>query len=128
MLGMIRKVSRAGAFAGLAFGLALPAALAQEVLPPDKVKEDIASAYNVEVLKVVRDDNSGKPVYRVVVMNPPGDTNEAFMVTTLVVDAATGTLIPQFQHLREGYALPPGHDKNFESDPAYMRWQSLRPH
>ena len=79
------------------------AAQGNGVLPEDEVASRIAEAYGVEVLEVRRRDLIGGPAYAVKVMNPPGDSNAALMVSTLMVDAATGELIPQFKHRTSGY-------------------------
>ncbi|HET6521979.1 MAG TPA: hypothetical protein VFG47_19480, partial [Geminicoccaceae bacterium] len=78
--------------------------------PPDLVPEKeiaarIAAAYGVEVLAVKRDDLVGGPAYAVRVMQPGGNSNAAFQVSTLMVDATTGELIPQFRHRTAGYQV-----------------------
>jgi hypothetical protein len=45
-------------------------------------------------------------------MNPGGNDNGAFEVSTLIVDAATGDLVPQFAHRPSGYDLPPAADRS----------------
>jgi hypothetical protein len=90
--------------------LLLGTTAAKAQLPADKVAADIAKRYGVNVLKVTPikiDDRDG---YAVLVMNPGGNDNGAFEVSTLIVDAASGTLVPQFAHHSSGYALPPSPD------------------
>ncbi len=63
-----------------------------------QVAQSIAEAYGVRVLRVQEGEIDGRPVWLVTVMNPGGDFNEAFMVTTLAVDRETGELVPAFRH------------------------------
>ncbi|MCI0429109.1 MAG: hypothetical protein L0210_01010 [Rhodospirillales bacterium] len=115
----------------LALGIVIGAgpAQGQDLLPPEKVKELIASRYGVEVLRVAAVDGEGSSVtYRVTVMVPPGDSNAAFMVSTLVVDATTGDLVPQFRHLRHGYQLPPAGASARENSSVTSRRETFRPH
>jgi hypothetical protein len=101
---------------------------AQDLLPPEKVKELIAGRYGVDVLRVIPvDGEDGAATYRVTVMVPPGDSNTAFMVSTLLVDAATGNPISQFRHLRQGYALPPAGPSARENSGVRSRRETFRP-
>jgi len=68
--------------------------------------EKIARAYGVRLVGVRVVDVDGKRVYEAAVMNPGGDYNEAFQVTRLLIDPATGDLLPGFRHLAAGYRLP----------------------
>jgi hypothetical protein len=72
---------------------------------------ELSRRYGVQVLSAQRERRDGKPVYRMVVMNPGGDFNSAFAVHTLVVDAATGQLVSQFQNETSGYQLPAPPDR-----------------
>jgi hypothetical protein len=104
------------------------AARAQDVLPPEKVKEIVADRYDVEVLRVAPAEGEGSsPVYRVTVMVPPGNSNASFMVSTLVVDATTGNLVSQFRHLRHGYELPPPAVSSRENSSVTSRRETFRP-
>jgi hypothetical protein len=76
-----------------------------------KLTQEITQRYGVQVLHSDRELLDGKPVYRMVVMNPGGDFNEAYAVHTLMVDAASGALVPQFVHLPAGYALAAPPDR-----------------
>ena len=58
-----------------------------------------------QVLRISPGTADGRNVFVVTVMNPPGDFNEAFQVNTLVVDAETGRLVPQFRHLPSGQSF-----------------------
>ncbi len=69
----------------------------------DQVAAAIAEAYGVSVLKVVAAEDEGRTVYRVTIMNPGGDFDEAFQVNTLIVDADTGKPVSGFRHRASGY-------------------------
>ncbi len=90
-----------------ALTLAIEPASAQ--IAKDQAARQLESAYGVTVLRVREIDNEGKPAFAVTVMNPPGNYNEAFQVNTVVVDAATGTLVRQFREATNGVrtAAPP---------------------
>ena len=90
----------------MVFAAALAAARAQDVKSAEEISAIVTQAFGVEVLRIASADADGRPAYRVTVMNPGGDSDGAFQVTTLVVDAETGALIPQFRHKRAGYELP----------------------
>ena len=94
----------------------LGAADAAEPLSADKVSAAVAQRYNVTVLRATPTTIGGRPAYKVVVMNPGGDDNGAFEVTTLVVDAESGTLVPQFVHHAAGYDLPLPSDRSPPAD------------
>jgi hypothetical protein len=123
------KIYRVLALAAV-IGLAVAAAArAQEILPPEKVNEIIAGRYDVEVLRVTPvEGQAGPATYRVTVMVPPGDSNAAFMVSTLVVDATTGDLVSQFRHLRHGYELPAPAVSSRENSSVTSRRETFRPH
>ncbi len=90
----------------LAGALALPAA-AQATLTAEDAGRKLAEAYGVEVLKtrpVTLED--GGPGFAVTAMHPRSAGSGAFQVGTVVVDARTGALVPQFQHRSNGYQLP----------------------
>jgi Peptidase propeptide and YPEB domain len=89
----------------IAFGLVFLAGAAQAA-SPEEVKQQLEKAYPVQVLKVTPNSDSGKRTYDVRVMQKNDGSNGAFGVTTLVVDAETGELVPIFQHHKSGYTLP----------------------
>lgn len=89
---------------------------ARAQLSPDAVSAAIAKRYGVSVLKVSPIKVDGREAYAVAVMNPGGNDNGAFEVSTLVVDAESGALVPQFMHLPSGYALPQAADANPPGD------------
>jgi hypothetical protein len=81
-----------------------------------RLMQQVAGTYGVQVLRAERQELDGKPVYRMVVMNPGGDFNEAYAVHTLVVDAKTGELVSQFQNETSGYALSAAADRTPRDD------------
>ena len=100
---------------GAALGLAIAAIVAAGVAMPtpalgavsaDQAGKRVAKSFGVKVLKVRPGKIDGRQVFLVTVMNPKGDFNEAFQVSTVVVDAATGKLVSGFRHRSSG------HDSN----------------
>ena len=67
-----------------------------------QVRAKIIAEFGVGVLKVRRSQYDGRAVFLVTVMNPGGDFNEAFQITTLAVDVETGKLISGYRHLSSG--------------------------
>lgn len=78
---------------------------AQGVQSPAQVSKRIEATFGVRVLRVQQIKDEGPLTYAVTVMNAGGNYNEAFQVTTLVVNPKTGTLISQFRHKPAGYRL-----------------------
>jgi hypothetical protein len=99
------------AFGGVVFGAA-PA----HAVSPDAVALSLAQRFDVKILRVTPIERDGKSLYAVVVMNPGGNFNEAFKVTTLVVDAETGDLVAQFRDEDSGYHLPPAANRQPPAD------------
>ncbi|MGH6943773.1 MAG: PepSY domain-containing protein, partial [Geminicoccaceae bacterium] len=68
-------------------------------LSEDQVRQKVQDALGGEVqvlgLRVV--EAAGRPAYAVKVMNPGGNYNAAFLVTTLLVDGDTGEILGQMQ-------------------------------
>jgi len=88
-----------------------------------QASQQFAASYGVQVLKVRGAEIDGKRVYLLTVMNPKGDFNEAFQVTTVAVDADTGNLIAGFRHRSSGYDAnqAPSFSPNLNS-PDTLRW------
>ncbi len=88
-----------------------------------QASRQFAASYGVQVLKVRTTKIDGKRVHVLTVMNPKGDFNEAFQVTTVAVDAKTGKLIAGFRHRRSGYDAnqAPSFDPNLNS-PDTLSW------
>jgi len=79
------------------------ASSANAAMTADQIGAAVAARYGVEVLRVVEAmGDDGRAAWRVTVMNPGGDFNEAFQVNTILVDAETGAPIVQFRHLPSG--------------------------
>ncbi len=99
-------------------------------LTAEAAARQVAEAYGVEPLRVreVRQED-GSPAYAVTVMTPGGDSNDAFLVTTLLVDARTGELVPQFRHTPTGHEFSdaPSNVPPTESDGPALRRRSTRP-
>ena len=95
---------------------ALGAAAVRADPAADKVAAEVARNYGVTVLRVTPARVDGRDAYAVLVMNHGGDDNDAFRVVTLVVDAASGALVPQFEHRDSGYVLPPAPDRGLRND------------
>lgn len=113
---MIRSTC-AAAVALLLAGSGLAAA---ERLSADEVSADITKRYHVTVLRVTPTKVEDRAAYAVVVMNPAGDDNGAFKVTTLIADAETGELVSQFAHRPSGYDLPLPADRSPPTDSGPM--------
>ncbi|MCH8090883.1 MAG: PepSY domain-containing protein [Proteobacteria bacterium] len=86
---------------GLGAVLALPPP-AIAALSANQVKAKVAKEFGVKVLKVRPGKADGRKVFVVTVMNPGGDFNEAFQVSTIVVDVETGKLVSGFRHRASG--------------------------
>lgn len=71
----------------------------------EAIKMSIEKTYDVKVLRIQEGEQGDRSVYRVTFMNHGGNDNAAFQVNTIVVDAETGKLVPQFRHLVSGYRL-----------------------
>lgn len=67
--------------------------VAQEALSAAEIGERITERYGVEILKVEPVDTERGAAYAVKVMVPPGDSNAAFLVDTLLVDARSGEVL-----------------------------------
>lgn len=81
--------------------------LASAQMTAEAVGGRISAEFGVQILKTeetVTED--GRRAYRMTVMQDGGNSNSAFAVTTIVADAQTGELIPQFRHHRSGYSIP----------------------
>jgi hypothetical protein len=99
---------------------AAPAHRAGSALNGDRTAERLAKMlgerYGVQVLSAHRVEAGGKPAYSMVVMKAGGNFNDAFAVHTLVVDAKTGDLVPQFQNTESGYQLSTPPDRSPRDD------------
>ncbi len=73
----------AAALLAAALSFPLPALAAMNA---DQVKAKVAKAFGVKVLKVRPGKVDGRKVFVVTIMNPGGNFDEAFQVSTIVVD------------------------------------------
>lgn len=64
-------------------------------LSADQISQRLAADLGVHVLSVEPVAHDERPVYAAKVMNPPGNYNAAFMVTTLLVDGDSGEILGQ---------------------------------
>lgn len=68
----------------------------------DEAAARLRTDFQVEVLRVRPGEINGTAVWLVTVMSPGGNSNNAYMVTTLAVDRKTGALVPAFYQGRSG--------------------------
>ncbi len=114
--------------AAVLLGLGSLPASAQR-LSAEAAARQVAETYGVEPLRVRETRlEDGSLAYVVTVMTPGGDSNDAFMVTTLLVDARTGELVPQFRHTPTGHEFSdaPFNVPPTESDGLALRRGSIR--
>jgi len=99
-------------------------------LTAQEAGQRVAESYGVEVLRV-RDMRTadGRRAYAVTVMAPGGDNNEAFQVTTLLVDPQTGDLISQYRQTPTGHEISgaPSNVPPTEVEGPALRRRSTRP-
>ena len=113
----VTRALLAGLLAGLVFsGKAVAQVTDQEA------KRQVEESYAVEVLDVRESEIDQRAVWLVTFMVPPGDSNAAFMVSSLAIDRETGDLVPAFRHRTSGYELPGG----LRSDRAGLRPDAMR--
>ena len=103
--------------------LAFPSS-AKAAMTQSQVTAAIEKSYDVRVLKIYADKESGKSVFRVKVMYNGGDWNTAFQVNTIVIDVKTGEPVVQFKHQSSGRSLP----GNYDSKPNRQSPDALRRH
>ncbi len=115
-----QMVARALLTGSMAFFVSSGSANAQ--VTDMEARRQIETSYDVEVLRVSEDEIDDRVVWLITVMVPSGDSNNAFMVSTLAVDQETGNLVPAFRHRTSGYELPGG----LRSDKAGLRPDSMR--
>jgi hypothetical protein len=64
-------------------------------LSEEQMRSRLEEELGVEVLGLEVVDPNGPPAYAVRVMNPPGNYDAAFLVSTLLVDGETGEILAQ---------------------------------
>lgn len=118
--GVSQRVARALAMALLAGSFLCGNAVAQ--VTDEQAKSLIEETYDVDVLAVRADEIDQRAVWLVTFMVPGGNSNAAFMVSSLAVDQQTGELVPSFRHQASGYELPGG----LRSDKSDLRPDAMR--
>lgn len=102
--------------ATLALTAVLIAAGPAFAISPEAAGAALAERFSVKVLQVTPIERDGGQLYAVIVMNPGGNFNEAFKVTTIVVEAETGDLVTQFRTRNSGYDLPQAANRELPGD------------
>jgi len=69
--------------------------LASETLSEADVRSIVEQQRRGDILNVEQQQINGRMAYVVTIMNAGGDANDAFQVYTLVIDAESGTLMPE---------------------------------
>jgi len=130
MKAMVMRKRRPSVFCSfplLALLMLAPAAAAQA---PGKqeIADRIAKSYDVTVLKTVEAESNGKRVLYLTVMKNGGNSNDAFAVTTLEVDPATGDLVSQYRTTPTGQvdAGPEPREPSYDESGETMRQLSTR--
>lgn len=90
-----RMVSRPALIAAVASAIAFVAVPATAAMTEAQVKSLVESETGGKILKVEPTAVRGQPAFAVKVMNPGGNDNGAFQVYTVVIDAGTGTVLPE---------------------------------
>ena len=101
------KIARLAVAAAL-LAFALAAATRPAAALTGEAAARIEADYGVKALRVRPGTIDGTAVWLVTVMKPGRDSNDAFQVTTLAVDRATGALVPTFRQGVHGPARPRG--------------------
>lgn len=117
-------------FALLCLALVASASPASAQLSAEEAGKKLAEAYPVRVLDVRPVEHDGRAVYAARVMRiGPDAGSAAFQVTTLLVDPATGDLVPTFGHGPTGYSTSAtdSHAPRIDSSGSEMRRMSNRP-
>ncbi|SMF23935.1 hypothetical protein SAMN06265365_108126 [Tistlia consotensis] len=97
----LRAFGLAGLMVALLAGAATPAAAIDEKAAARLVAEQ----FGVQVLKVRPGTVDGRAVWLVTGMNPGGNSNSAFVVSTVAVDVESGRPLRSFQPVETG-SLP----------------------
>jgi hypothetical protein len=72
------------------------------------ITAEIEKSRGLKVLKLQETTVDGRPVYLVTVMNNGDNTNSAFQVQRVFIDAQTGAPISTFRHGSTGVDINPG--------------------
>jgi hypothetical protein len=96
LLSAVAQAAEPGQREGQAYadpGAPAAAAASAATLPGEQIAKQIAEKLGVQVLGVAPTDAKDPPTYAVRVMNPAGNDNGAFVVSTLLVDASSGAIL-----------------------------------
>src|SRR5437773_7530697 len=107
----MRSLQRLVGWAGCAAAVILASLCgiaSAEVKSPADVTADIEKSRGFKVLKLQQTTVDGRPAYLVTVMNGGGNTNSAFQVERILIDAETGAAISTFRHGATGVDLSTG--------------------
>ena len=123
---MRAKQSRHWSPAALAAALALivlSGATGAEAKSPADIAAEVEKSRGVKVLKLQETMVEGRTAYIVTVMNPSGESNSAFQVERILVDAETGAVLPTLRHGPTGLSLAAGpeFEPTYEGDGPTMR-------
>jgi hypothetical protein len=94
----------------VALVLGLPTATAAQVKSPAELTAELEQSRGVKVLKLQETRVDSRTAYIVSVMNPDGDSNAAFQVERILIDAETGKPIQTYRHGPTGWSEPAGPD------------------
>jgi hypothetical protein len=94
----------------LALGASWAGAALAQVKSPADLAAEIEKSRGVKVLKLKETRVDGRPAYIVSVMNPSADSNAAFQVEQILIDAETGAPILTYRHGPTGWSEAPGPD------------------
>lgn len=92
---IFRMVSRPVLVAAAAGAIAFAAVPAQAVMTEAQVKSLVETQTGGKILNVAPTTVRGQSAFAVKVMNPGGNDNGAFQVFTVLIDAGTGTVLPE---------------------------------
>ena len=84
----------------IAGAFALGAVPAKAAMTEAQVKSLVENQTGGKILKVNPVTVSGQPAFAVKVMNPGGNDNDAFQVYTVVIDAGSGTVLPETEDMQ----------------------------
>lgn len=118
--GVSHTVARALAMALLA-GCVFSGSAVAQVTDLEAIRQ-VEESYGVEVLGVRASEIDERAVWLVTFMVPGGNSNAAFMVSSLAIDQQTGDLVPSFRHHASGYDVPGGQ----RDDKVGLRPEAMR--
>ncbi len=101
----------------------LSAAAGAETKSPEEITAELEKSRGVKVLRLQETQVDGRMAYIVSVMNAGGDSNSAFQVERILVDAETGAAVPTYRHGPTGFAqaIGPEFKPTHEGDGVALR-------